>query len=50
VWAWDMGEPNNRELLQYFKNRNVWLVEPDESPPRLSAYPPYPTKSRKSSR
>jgi len=40
VWAWDMGEPSNRELLQYFKNRNVWLVEPDESPPRLSAYPP----------
>lgn len=39
VWAWDMDEQNNRELLQYFKNRGVWLVEPDESPPKLSPYP-----------
>jgi len=38
VWAWDMSEPENRELLQYFQNRRVWLVEPDKSPPRLSAY------------
>jgi hypothetical protein len=34
-----MGDQNNRELLQYFKNRNAWLLEPDESPPKLSAYP-----------
>jgi hypothetical protein len=39
VWARDMGEENNRELLQYFKNRTVWLLEPDESPPRLTPYP-----------
>ncbi|HXM60501.1 MAG TPA: hypothetical protein VN950_06565 [Terriglobales bacterium] len=39
VWARDMGDQNNRELLQYFRNRNVWLLEPDESPPKLSAYP-----------
>lgn len=36
VWARDMDDQNNRELLQYFKNRQVWLVEPDQSPPRLS--------------
>jgi len=40
VWAWDMDEQNNRELLQYFKNRRVWLLEPDESPPKLSPYLP----------
>jgi len=34
-----MGEQNNQELLQYFKNRDVWLVEPDESPPKVSPYP-----------
>jgi len=39
VWAWDMGEPDNRELLQYFKTRRVWLVEPDASPPHLSTLP-----------
>jgi len=39
VWAWDMDEQSNRELLQYFKNRRVWLVEPDTFPPRLAPYP-----------
>ena len=39
VWARDMDEQNNQELLQYFKNRTVWLLEPDESPPKLSPYP-----------
>jgi hypothetical protein len=39
VWAREMDEQSNQELLQYFKNRRVWLVEPDESPPRLSPYP-----------
>jgi hypothetical protein len=39
VWARDMDEQSNRELLQYFKNRRVWLVEPDDFPPRLSPYP-----------
>jgi hypothetical protein len=39
VWARDMDEKSNQELLQYFKNRNVWLLEPDESPPKLSPYP-----------
>ena len=38
VWARDMGEKDNQELLRYFGNRNVWLVEPDHSPPVLSKY------------
>jgi hypothetical protein len=38
VWARDMDEQENRELLRYFKNRRVWLLEPDESPPKLSRY------------
>jgi hypothetical protein len=37
IWARDMG-PENAELLQYFKSRKVWLVEPDYNPPRLSPY------------
>ena len=39
VWAREMDEQDNQELLQYFKNRRVWLVEPDQSPPKLSPYP-----------
>jgi hypothetical protein len=39
VWARDMDEQRNLELLRYFQGRRVWLVEPDEFPPRLSPYP-----------
>lgn len=35
VWARDMGEHDNQELLQYFKTRTVWLLDPDASPVRL---------------
>lgn len=39
VWARDLGAAENEELIKYFKDRRVWLVEPDETPPRLSPYP-----------
>jgi hypothetical protein len=38
VWAREMGEADNRELLQYFHDRRPWLVEADEIPPKLSPY------------
>ncbi len=38
VWARDMGPAQNQELIDCFKGRRVWLVEPDENPPRLSLY------------
>jgi hypothetical protein len=38
VWARDMGAAKNLELLQYFRNRKVWLVEPDFNPPRVFPY------------
>jgi hypothetical protein len=38
VWARDMGTEKNEELLRFFKNRRVWLLEPDEKPPRMSQY------------
>jgi hypothetical protein len=39
VWARDMGEKQNEELLRYFHDRRVWLMYGDDSPPRLEAYP-----------
>jgi hypothetical protein len=38
VWARDMGPAENGELIKYFKERRLWLVKPDEEPPRLSPY------------
>jgi hypothetical protein len=37
IWARDMGT-QNAELIQYFPGREIWLVEPDYDPPRLSTY------------
>ena len=38
VWARDMGAAQNEELIRYFKDRQVWLVEPDQSPPEIAPY------------
>ncbi len=38
VWAREMDPTSNRALLRYFRNRRVWLVEPDQSPVRLTPY------------
>jgi hypothetical protein len=35
VWARDMGDVDNEELLQYFHNRHVWRLDADQSSPRL---------------
>jgi hypothetical protein len=39
VWAQDMGDADNRELLEYFRDRAGWLVQPDANPPTLEPYP-----------
>jgi len=38
VWARDMGPNENRELLQYFPDRKVWLVDQNDGLMRLTAY------------
>jgi hypothetical protein len=48
VWAQDMG-PLNQELMQYFRNRTVWLVEGDAYPPHLIPYHDFPTSIRSTS-
>jgi hypothetical protein len=39
VWAWDMDAAENLELIRYYKDRTVWLVEPDTNPAKVSRYP-----------
>ncbi len=38
VWAQDMGAARNQELIDYYKDRRVWLVEPDKDPVKLVPY------------
>jgi len=40
VWARDMGDVRNRELIDYFRDRKVWLFEPDLPGARPVAYSP----------
>jgi len=44
VWAREIPGVDVRPLLDYFRGRRVWLVEPDAIPPRMSPYtgPPQP--------
>jgi MFS family permease len=39
VWARDMGDGRNQELLRYFHDRHVWLLNGDQVPPRLESLP-----------
>jgi hypothetical protein len=39
VWARDMGAEENLRLIQYYRDRTVWLVEPDANPVRVVRYP-----------
>ena len=38
VWAREMDGESDRELVRYFHDRKVWLVEPDFDPPKVSPY------------
>jgi hypothetical protein len=39
IWARDMTESQNRELIDYYRDRKVWLVQPDAEPVSLEPYP-----------
>jgi hypothetical protein len=40
IWAWDMGDATNQELIRYYKDRKVWLVQPDAPSAEIAPYPP----------
>ena len=41
VWARDMGQSQNRELIDYYKDRKVWLLEVGSTSSDLIPYPGY---------
>jgi hypothetical protein len=41
VWARDIDPEHNQELIEYFQNRKVWLVEPDIKRYRIVQLLPY---------
>jgi hypothetical protein len=38
LWARDMGPAQNEELVDYFHDRHVWLLEADDTFPRVVPY------------
>ena len=40
VFVHDLGTSENNGILSYYRDRSAWLLEPDQSPPRLTRYLP----------
>ena len=38
VWARGMDAAHDQQLLDYFKNRHIWVLGADERPPKLASY------------
>ena len=42
IWAREMDDAENTRLVQYYRNRRIWLIEPDRRPVQLQPYPAQP--------
>ena len=40
IWAREMSSSENMEILNYYKDRKAWLVQPDATSDSLSPYRP----------
>ena len=38
IWARDMGAEKNDELLRYYGERKVWMLDADDAPPQLKPH------------
>jgi hypothetical protein len=43
LWARELDEKQNGKLFAYFKDRQVWLVTPDDDNTKLIPYEPPPS-------
>ena len=50
VWAREMDTTDNLELIHYYRDRKVWLVEPDAMPARIVPYPAAETAEPRSAK
>ena len=39
VWARDLGPAKNQQLINYFRTRKVWILDPNGTSPTLMPYP-----------
>ena len=39
VWARELDAADNKALIDHYRDRTAWLVEPDSSPAAVSPYP-----------
>jgi hypothetical protein len=44
VWARDMGAAANQELINYYRGRTIWFLDPNEAHPTLTPYTGAPSK------
>jgi len=47
VWARDMGPEKNRELMDYYRGRSVWLIYADEKPVKIERLPASEAEKRR---
>jgi hypothetical protein len=38
VWTRDLGDRENEEILSYYRDRHVWLLEADSDPAAVTSY------------
>jgi hypothetical protein len=48
VWARELNNEQDEKLISYFKDRHIWLLEPDNAPIELKPYAPPTLITRKS--
>jgi hypothetical protein len=48
LWARDIDSRQNEKLFAYFKDRQIWLVEPDEREREARQLKPFPGSSKQS--